>query len=542
MHISRTKPIGRIVRFYDTEKLLENIVSRGDTEDLVQAMRVIKPSITITALEDPVYGIHEYYAYVNDDVPDWAIAMPLDFIMDRLGGGVGLVKAVKDGLRRIGVKPEKENVEVATSIVVRWLNYYGAWTSLLLMPGVTDIYISKDGVVVQHNELGLIKVVMGWDEYEYVRGSIRRRVIKLVYNHRDAVDYFLRQVSWRLKTPLTTYNPVISAVDPDFNVRISAEAPPVSDGHASIRVLPRQPWTLPDLISRGMINAYDAAVLWFLAENRVPIMIIGPMGAGKTSLQNAIAFQLVNSVLALIMDVTELFLPYHKVIIPMRERRAYARGIRSISKAALISHALRKGAEIIVVNEARTADEFRALIEATTLGHGTISTFHADDIETAIIRLREKGFDKAEELLRKIAVVVEVALSKDTRYNEATGVYEVRVVRTVRRIHNAEEHLNRLMGIYGREAVEQRISLYTAFLERTAGSGVNPRRLAQLLYIFYRDPAKVLKAEVGYTQGAVDALERLELPPEVVSLSKGLDGLFKDAGGDFDVNSQEGGG
>ncbi len=33
----------------------------------------------------------------------------------------------------------------------------------------------------------------------------------------------------------------------------------------------------------GMINMEDAARLWFLAEHKVPILIIGPMGAGKTS-------------------------------------------------------------------------------------------------------------------------------------------------------------------------------------------------------------------------------------------------------------------
>ncbi|WP_243676206.1 ATPase, T2SS/T4P/T4SS family [Vulcanisaeta distributa] len=94
-----------------------------------------------------------------------------------------------------------------------------------------------------------------------------------------------------------------------------------------------------------------------------------------------------NRPMAIIMDVAELFLPYHKVVKPMFERVSYAHGIRSIDKAELIKQALRSGVDIIVLNEARSREEFRALAEAITLGHGALTTFHADNIKAAEVRL-----------------------------------------------------------------------------------------------------------------------------------------------------------
>ncbi|WP_243676409.1 ATPase, T2SS/T4P/T4SS family, partial [Vulcanisaeta distributa] len=208
----------------------------------------------------------------------------------------------------------------------------------------------------------------------------------------------IRRVAQRARTAITSYSPVASVVDPEFGVRVSIESEPVSPGSMSIRVLPRKPWTLPELIRRGMINIEDSARLWLLADHRVPILIIGPMGSGKTSLQNAIAYMLVTRSMALIMDVAELFLPFHQVVKPMLERVAYAHGIRSIDKAELIRQALRSGVDVIVLNEARSGSEFKALAEAVTLGHGALTTFHAENIEAARARLRSLGFE-AEELL-----------------------------------------------------------------------------------------------------------------------------------------------
>jgi hypothetical protein len=59
------------------------------------------------------------------------------------------------------------------------------------MPEITDVYIRKldDGFVVHvnHEELGLMRVVIGWEPYELiVRRGLRRVIKKVAPNDFDA--------------------------------------------------------------------------------------------------------------------------------------------------------------------------------------------------------------------------------------------------------------------------------------------------------------------------------------------------------------------
>jgi flagellar protein FlaI len=518
MHISRPKVISQgLVKFYTI----------GGKENFG-----IKTSIEVHQVIDPTYQTPEYTAYVIDDVPDWLIALPLDYIADRIGSGEKLESAIKKALGLIGIKPSSENIDLAGRVFERWLNGYGAFTPLFLMPEITDIYIRKldDGFVVHvnHEELGLMRVVIGWEPYELiVRRGLRRVVRKVTPNDFDTISYLFRRFSIRMRTPITTHNPMPDLVDPEYRIRIAVTADPVGrpSPWVSIRVLPRRPRLITELVKGNVISVDQVALLWLLADYKVPILFVGPMGAGKTTLQNAIAFLLVDKVIALVMDVVELFLPYHRVVLPMLERRAFARGIESIDKVKLISHALRSGADIILVNEARSDEEFRALLEAMTLGHGTITTFHANDYEDAVTRLKVKGFTEAERFLSE-AVVVEVALTKES-VRDPSGIVRVVHRRFVRNIINADRHMEALARDYGRDVIDRQLRYRVEFLTKAAELNPTPEQLASLLYAFYKDPESVLAAKPSLEAIESLSLPRLELPAEVLSLDSEVEGLFK---------------
>ncbi len=281
-----------------------------------------------------------------------------------------------------------------------------------------------------------------------------------------------------------------------------------------------------------MISVRNAALLWLLAEYKVPLLFIGPMGgSGKTSLQNAVAYMLVTRSMALIMDVAELFLPHHHIVKPMFERIAYAHGIRSIDKAELIKQALRSGADIIVLNEARSREEFKALAEAITLGHGALTTFHAESYEAAKVRLATLGLE-AEELL-KLSVAVEVNMTRDVRYNGRTGVYEVVTRRFVRRINNASHYLDRIARDYGADYVGRQLAYREEFLTKAAAAGLDHQQLASLLYVFYKAPEQVLRGGLGQTiesaspepiNEANQQIGELPLPEELFRVDAELNG------------------
>ncbi len=518
MHVSRPKIVSQgLVKFYTVEGR-ENFG--------------LKTSIEVHQVVDPTYQVPEYTAYIIDDVPDWLIALPLDYIADRIGSGEKLETAIKRALGLIGVKASSENIDLARRVFERWLNAYGAFTPLFLMPDITDVYIRKldDGFVVHvnHEELGLMRVVIGWEPYEITtRRGLRKVTRKITVGDFDAVSYLFRRFSIRMRTPITTHNPMPDLVDPEYRIRIAVTADPVGrpSPWVSIRVLPRRPRLITELIRNNVISVDQAALLWLLADYKVPILFVGPMGAGKTTLQNAIAFLLVDKVIALVMDVVELYLPYHRVVLPMLERRAFARGIESIDKVKLISHALRSGADIILVNEARSDEEFRALLEAMTLGHGTITTFHAYDYGDAVTRLKVKGFVDAERFLSE-AVVVEVALTKES-VRDSSGVVRVVHRRFVRNIINADRHMEVLTRDYGRDVIDKQLHYRVEFLTKALELNPTPEQLASLLYAFYKDPEGVLAVKPSLEAVESLSLPRLELPGEALALDSEVEGLFK---------------
>jgi flagellar protein FlaI len=518
MHVSRPRVISQgLVKFY-TIKGRENFG--------------IKTNIEIHQVIDPTYQTPEYTAYIIDDVPDWLIALPLDYIADRLGSGVKLEDAIKRALGLIGVKASSENIDLARRVFERWLNGYGAFTPLFLMPEITDIYIRKldDGFVVHvnHEELGLMRVVIGWEPYELiVRRGLRKVVRKIAPNDFDAISYLFRRFAIRMRTPITTHNPMPDLVDPEYRIRIAVTSDPVGrpTPWVSIRVLPRSPRLITELIKNNVVSIDQAALLWLLADYKVPILFVGPMGAGKTTLQNAIAFLLVDKVIALVMDVVELYLPFHRVVLPMLERRAYARGIESIDKVRLINHSLRSGADIILVNEARSDEEFRALLEAMTLGHGTITTFHAYDYEDAVTRLKVKGFVDAERFLSE-AVIVEVGLVKESA-RDSSGVVRVVHRRFVRNIINAEKHMEVLTRDYGKDTIDKQLHYRVEFLTKALELNPTPEQLASLLYAFYKDPEGVLAVKPSVEAIESLNLPKFELPIEALNLDSEVEGLFK---------------
>jgi flagellar protein FlaI len=518
MHVSRPKVISQgLVKFYTVEGR-ENFG--------------LKTNIEVHQVVDPTYQTPEYTAYIIDDVPDWLIALPLDFITEKLGSGVKLETVIKKALGLINVKPNAENIDLARKVFERWLNAYGAFTPLFLMPEITDIYIRKldDGFVVHvnHEELGLMRAIIGWEPYELiVRRGLRKVTRKIAVCDFDAINYLFRRFSIRMKTPITTHNPMPDLVDPEYRIRIAVTADPVGrpTPWTSIRVLPRRPRLITELIRNNMISIDQAALLWLLADYKTPILFVGPMGAGKTTLQNAIAFLLVDKVIALVMDVVELYLPYHRVVLPMLERRAFARGIESIDKVRLINHSLRSGADIILVNEAREDSEFKALLEAMTLGHGTITTFHAYDYEDAVTRLKVKGFTDAERFLEE-AVIVEVGLVKENVKDES-GIVRVVHRRFVRSIRNVDRHMEVLTRDYGKGVIDRQLRYRVEFLTKAAELNPTPEQLASLLYAFYKDPESVLAAKPSLEAIESLSLPKLELPAEVLRLDSEVEGLFK---------------
>ena len=175
---------------------------------------------------------------------------------------------------------------------------------------------------------------------------------------------------------------------------------------AVIRKYPERPITMADLIAAGVITPLAAAYLWILLEARGFIIIIGSMGSGKTTLLQALAglippYQRVVT----IEDTPELRL-YHRhwdsLVVRPRSPGGEA---PEVGLEDLLRFSLRRRAEYIIVGEVR-GREARLLAQAAASGHGSLTTFHADSPEGAILRLRLDPISLPPLFLRVITALV----------------------------------------------------------------------------------------------------------------------------------------
>ncbi len=190
----------------------------------------------------------------------------------------------------------------------------------------------------------------------------------------------------------------------------------------TIRKFPRIPWNPLALVENETLTPELLSLLWIAVEERIPIMIFGRSGTGKTSLANALAMTIpLDAYVAVVCDVPEMRL-YHKNVLYL-----YASHSKSkVSMEELIAHALRRGVDYIVVNEVRLS-EARAFMHAVASGHGGVTTIHASCPRAVFARLRDLGVERsvAEEL--KILIEMRIVSERPRR----RVVYKVYYVQEV---------------------------------------------------------------------------------------------------------------
>ena len=155
-----------------------------------------------------------------------------------------------------------------------------------------------------------------------------------------------------------------------------------------LRKYPEKPITITDLIAQRVLTPLATAYLWILIEAHSFLMIIGGMGAGKTTLLQSLA-SLIPPYhrIVTIEDTPEIRL-YHKHWDSLVTRpRIPGEEIEDVGLEDLLRFALRRRADHVIVGEVR-GREARLLAQAAASGHGSLTTFHADDPESAILRLR----------------------------------------------------------------------------------------------------------------------------------------------------------
>ncbi|MBX7133547.1 MAG: Flp pilus assembly complex ATPase component TadA [Fimbriimonadaceae bacterium] len=193
----------------------------------------------------------------------------------------------------------------------------------------------------------------------------------------------------------------------------------------SIRRFRRDPFTMSDLITMGLLTTDMADFLKACVIARCNILVVGSTSTGKTTLLNVLASFIPGSErIVTIEDAAELsFYRSHPDVVRTETRRPNIEGVGEISACQLVSNALRQRPDWIIMGEVR-GNEALDMLQALNTGHAGMSSLHANSPREAFNRLailirRADGAKELplqairEQLVGAIDIIVQIGRMKD---------------------------------------------------------------------------------------------------------------------------------
>jgi flagellar protein FlaI len=252
----------------------------------------------------------------------------------------------------------------------------------------------------------------------------------IYFNDVDYLTAFVRRIGSKANIILSTAFPMGEGRSPEGH-RITVSLSEVSGRGPSftIRKFPRNPLTMAYLIANHTFSPLQAAYLWTLIENLASFLVIGAMASGKTTtLQTVLTLAPPDMKITTIEDVPELRLP-HDHWDPLYTRHTYSLGMKGLEIGLfdLVKHSLRRRGQYIVVGEVRGEEAYN-LVQSIATGSGGAATFHASDIESAIMRLWERPISISPAFMVLITSIIMMKRIKqpDGRFiRRATNIWEI---------------------------------------------------------------------------------------------------------------------
>lgn len=166
-----------------------------------------------------------------------------------------------------------------------------------------------------------------------------------------------------------------------------AQAPVASETQITIRTRPPAPWTLARLRDSGWAPESAIAILrGWLAERR-NLLVVGPTGAGKTSVLNALLQELDPSERAICIEDTSELAPMPGASCKLLTRSDANGVLKDYHLTDLLRQSLRMRPSRLVLGEVRGPEAKDLLMALATGHHGSLGTLHASDAKQALLRL-----------------------------------------------------------------------------------------------------------------------------------------------------------
>jgi len=223
------------------------------------------------------------------------------------------------------------------------------------------------------------------------------------FTSEEAVKDLVNKMSRGIGRRLSMKEPVINAILPDGN-RLSAAMRPVSfSGPAmSIRKFRKKPFTPVDLVRNSTFSTEAMAFIWVAMQCECSVLVVGNTGSGKTSsLNSLLAFVPKDERIVLVEETPEIRVQ-HRHFVKLNVVKEQGVGMQD-----LIFESLRMRPDRILVGEIRDSKEVAAFVDTLLAGQGkgSYATFHGQDCEEALNRMRCLGILEADLAAIDLVVV-----------------------------------------------------------------------------------------------------------------------------------------
>lgn len=240
-----------------------------------------------------------------------------------------------------------------------------------------------------------------------VHRVFRNLKTSLTFTDNDKLENFVEKLAQRSGKYISYASPILDATLPDgsrvnatYTKDITSRGPTFT-----IRKFTKTPWTPSQLIAFRTLSPEMLAYLWILVQYKMNILITGGTSSGKTTLLNGIAFFIPPEARVVsIEDTRELNLPRQNWLPSVVREATGAGNIGEIDLFTLLRSSFRQNPDYVIVGEVRGKEAY-VLFQGMASGHSSISTMHADSVDTVIKRLETPPIELSPTLLNVLDCV-----------------------------------------------------------------------------------------------------------------------------------------
>src|SRR3972149_6820842 len=293
-----------------------------------------------------------------------------------------------------------------------------------ILIGIPPIGIRKTEYYLERNTIGYSKIdpVMNDPNGEDIRcGGLGKPIFlwhrvyeniktNVFFSDEEELNDFVMKIVHKAGKHISIAFPIVDVTLPGKHrlaVSYGRETTPFGTSF-TIRKFREDPFTIIDLINNETTSESIAAYLWLLVENKMPIMIVGATGAGKTTALNATACLIrPNHKIITVEEVAEINLPHENWTSTIARSGFGAEKEGEITLYDLIKSAVRHRPDLVIVGEGR-GEEAYVLFQALATGHGGLCTMHAEDVDTAVKRLTQPPMNIPASIITLMNCVINV--------------------------------------------------------------------------------------------------------------------------------------